>query len=429
MGTPSCGTTARGTPSLRRTRPSRSPDGELKFILHGERLRGRFALVRTGLEKGTEDWLLIRKREGAVEGWDIDDYPTSVLTGRTNDEVAAGAPGAVSPGRSLADIDLSGVASAGRATFVPPMLATAVDGPFNDPAWIYELKLDGFRTQAVVRDGRLKLWTRKRTDAATYFPDFAATAPDWIATDDAVVDGEMVALDPDGRPDFGLLQELSGMRGLGVKRRERRPAGANEEPREGTLVYHAFDLLRLDGLDLTDLPLEDRKRLLRLLLREHPAVRYVSHIDEHGIEFQAAVAAQGLEGSIAKHRRSRYQAGTRSRDWLKVKARREQELVVIGYEPGHGRAKELGSVLVATHEDDGWRFAGHVGSGIDERSRTQLRGFVEEAPLQELAGERYASLRFRPLLRATPRHPRRVRRVDGRWAPAPGRLQGPRAGA
>jgi len=356
-------------------------NGELKFILHGERLRGRFAFVRTGVEKGAEDWLLIRKREGAVEGWEIDDYPTSVLTGRTNDEVVAGAPGVVSPGRSLADIDLSGVASAGRAAFVAPMLATAVDGPFNDPDWIYELKLDGFRTQAMVRDGRLKLWTRKRTDAATYFPDFAATAPDWIASDDAIVDGEMVALDPDGRPDFGLLQELSGMRGLGVKRHERRRAGPNEEPREGTLVYHAFDLLRLDGLDLTDLPLQDRKRLLRLLLREHPAVRFVSHIEEHGIEFQAAVMAQGLEGSIAKHRRGRYQPGARSREWLKVKARREQELVVIGYEPGHGRAKELGSVLVATYEDDGWRFAGHVGSGIDERARAQLRGFVEEALL------------------------------------------------
>ena len=127
---------------------------------------------------------------------------------------------------------------------------------------------------------------------------------------------------------------------------------------------------------VTDLPLDERKRLLRLLYREHPAVRYVTHVDEHGVEFQAAVAAQGLEGSIAKHRRSRYQPGVRSREWLKVKARREQELVVIGYEPGQGRAKELGSVLVATRDGDAWRFAGHVGSGIDERARGILRGFV-----------------------------------------------------
>ncbi len=357
-------------------------NGELKLILHGKRLRGRFVIVRTGVEQGKEDWLLIRKREGAIAGWDIDEYPTSVLSGRTNEEVAAGVSGAMAPARTLADIDLADARPGGRATFVKPMLATAVDGPFNDPAWLFELKLDGYRTQAVVRGGTVKLWTRKRVDAATYFPDFAAAPPDWIAADDAIVDGEMVALDAEGRPDFGLLQELTGMRGLGAKRRERRSMAPDEVARDGTLVYHAFDLLRLDGLDLTDLALDERKRLLRLLLREHPAVRYVTHIDEHGTEFQAAIAAEGLEGSIAKHRRSRYRPGVRSREWLKVKARREQELVVIGYEPGQGRAKYLGSVLVATHEEDGWRFAGHVGSGIDERDRKTLRAFVEEAPLE-----------------------------------------------
>ena len=358
-------------------------DGELKLVLHGERLRGRFAFVRTGVENGKEDWLLIRKREGAVDGWDIDDYPTSILTGRTNEELASGVPGSVAPGLLLADIDLSSVPQAGRATFVPPMLATAVDGPFSDPDWIYELKLDGYRTQAMVRDGALKLWTRSGKDASRYFPDFTAAPPDWIAADDAIVDGEMVALDPEGRPDFSLLQDLSRMRGLAVRRGERRPAAADDGPREGTLVYHAFDLLRLDGLDLTGLPLEERKRLLRLLHREHPSVRYVTHIHEHGTEFQAAVVAQGLEGSIAKHRRSPYEPGTRSRDWLKVKARREQELVVIGYEPEQGRAKELGSVLVATHESDGWHFAGHVGSGLDERTRRQLRELVDASSLED----------------------------------------------
>ena len=356
-------------------------DGELKFVLHGQRLSGRFAFVRTGVEQGKEDWLLIRKREGAVEGWNIDDYATSVLSGRTNEEVAAGVPGVIHPGRTLADIDLSGATPAGRTTFVKPMLATAADAAFDDPDWLFELKLDGYRTQAVVRDGTMRLWTRNRKDAATYFPDFAAAPPHWIAADDAIVDGEMVALDPDGRPDFGLLQELSGMRGLGVRRRERQPADPDDEPRDGTLVYHAFDLLRLDGLDLTALPLEERKRLLRLLYREHPAVRYLTHIDEHGTTFQAAIAEQGLEGSIAKHRRSRYEPGVRSREWLKVKARREQEFVVIGYEPGQGRASELGSVLVATRDGDRWRFAGHVGSGIDERARTILRGYVDAAPL------------------------------------------------
>ena len=404
-------------------------DGELKFVLHGERLRGRFAFVRTGVEKGKEDWLLIRKREGAVEGWDIEAYSTSVLTGRTNEVVASGAPGTIAPGRTLADIDLSGAPPAGRTSFVPPMLATTVESPFSDPDWIYELKLDGYRTQAVVRDGAVKLWTRNRKDASTYFPDFAALPADWIASDDAIVDGEMVALDPDGRPDFSLLQELAGMRGLAVRRRERRPADPAdpaEEPREGTLIFHAFDLLRLDGFDLTGLPLQDRKRLLRLLYREHPSVRYVTHVDEHGTEFQAAVVAQGLEGSMAKQRRSRYEPGTRSREWLKIKARREQELVVVGYEPGRGHAKELGSVLVAMHEADGWHFAGHVGSGIDEGARQAAAHGRRRGSARRVAREGHPAVRERTLRRTTPRHSRRVRRVDAGWAPAPGYAQGDR---
>ena len=360
--------------------------GELKIVLHGERLQGRFTLVRTGSDRGREDWLLIRKREGAVEGWDIDAYPTSVLSGRTNEQVAAGVAAAIPPGRTLADVDLAGTRPAGAPAFIPPMLATPVEAAFDDPDWLFELKLDGFRVQAIVRDGEARLWTRNHKDAATYFPAFAALPPaDWIGLADAVVDGEMVALDPNGRPDFSLLQELSGTRGLGVKRRERSADATRRVAREGSLVYHAFDLLQLSDRDLTPLPLDDRKRLLRLLLREGPSVRYVRHVIGKGAAFQQAVAAQGLEGTVAKRRASRYQPGVRSRDWLKVKTRPEQELVVIGYEPGQGTHAELGSLIVATHEADGWRFAGHVGSGLDARARKQLRSLVDagavEAPV------------------------------------------------
>ncbi|MGD8486653.1 MAG: non-homologous end-joining DNA ligase, partial [Chloroflexota bacterium] len=357
-------------------------NGELKLMLHGQRLNGRFALVRTSGDRGREDWLLIRKREGAIEDWDIEEYPTSVLTGRTNDEVAAGVPAEPAPMSTLADLSLEGARRAGRPAFVEPMLAVTVDGPFDDPDWLFELKLDGYRTQAVVDDGRTRLWTRNRVDAGRYFPEFAAAAADWIGADRAVVDGEMVALDAAGRPDFGLLQELTGLRGLAVKRRERAPAATETPAREGALVYHAFDLLHLAGWDTTAMPLEARKRLLRLVLREHPSVRYVRHLIGEGVRFHSAVVAQGLEGSIGKLRHSRYEAGVRSRAWLKVKARREQELVVAGYEPGQGSHRELGSLIVATHEADGWRFAGHVGSGLDQRARRQLRALVDEDELE-----------------------------------------------
>jgi bifunctional non-homologous end joining protein LigD len=362
-------------------------DGELKFILHGERLKGRYVIVRTRKDhQAGEDWLLIHKRDADADvAWDIDDHPSSVISGRTNEEVAAGAAPRIEVGtaRSVADIDLSEASEVPMPAFVKPMLATPADRPFSDAGWLYELKLDGYRVQAVVRDGGLKLWTRNRKDAAAYFPAFAAAPPAWLGAHDAIVDGEMVALDEAGRPDFSLLQDLSGMKGLGVKRGERTTRESPRAPRRGTLVYHAFDLLHLDDWDLTRLPLEERKRLLRLVLREDPSVRYVSHVLEHGEDFQAAVRAQGLEGSIAKVRRSPYEPGKRSRSWLKVKARREQELVLVGYEPGQGSHKELGSLLVATYEGDGWRFAGHVGSGIDAPTRNLLRGILEEHPLRD----------------------------------------------
>jgi bifunctional non-homologous end joining protein LigD len=368
-------------------------DGELKFSLDGERLRGRFVLVRTHRhDQAREDWLLIHKQgEESDPYWDIRDYETSVLTGRTNEQVASGmAPGELaSRPRSTADIDLAAARHGELPAFVPPMLATAIDRAFSDPDWLFELKLDGYRVQAIVEGRVVRLRTRNGKDAATYFPAFAATPVAWLAGDRAVVDGEMVALDADGRPSFSLLQELAGLRGLSVKRGERLPRGsasaeaddddpeAHDEPR-GQLVFHAFDLLHLDGLDLLEVPLEERKRLLRLVLRDHRSVRYVSHVLEHGEDFQRAVIAQDLEGCVAKLRRSRYEPGKRVRTWLKVKARREQEVVVVGYEPGQGSHRDLGSLLVATHGADGFRFAGEVGSGMDAPTRRLLRHLLDE---------------------------------------------------
>jgi bifunctional non-homologous end joining protein LigD len=368
-------------------------EGELKFSLDGQRLHGRFVLVRTSRdERGREDWLLIHKQgEESDPYWDIRDYETSVLTGRTNEQVAAGQPpdGATGRAPSRADIDLSAAVPAELPTFIPPMLATAVDRPFSDPDWLFELKLDGYRVQAIVQGRAVRLRTRNGKDAAMYFPAFAATPATWLAGDQAVIDGEMVALDADGRPSFSLLQELAGLRGLSVKRGERRPrarSSADTSARSddesdgpgGQLVFHAFDLLHLDGLDLLGVPLEERKQLLKVVLREHPSVRYVSHVLEHGIEFQEAVKKQHLEGSLAKLRRSRYEPGKRVRTWLKIKARREQEVVVVGYEPGQGSHRDIGALLVATHEADGWRFAGEVGSGMDAPTRRLFRHLLDE---------------------------------------------------
>ncbi|HEX6128216.1 MAG TPA: non-homologous end-joining DNA ligase, partial [Candidatus Limnocylindria bacterium] len=356
--------------------------GELKFRLFGERLRGRFTIVRTdgraryGRGDDREKWLLIHKRdEATVVGWDAEDFPESVKTGRTNDEVKAGVEPrfTADPPAPEAVPDLSAARTEPMPDFLPPMLATLAEGPFDDPGWLFEIKWDGYRVQAVVRDGRTRLWTRKRVDAAAYFPDLAEER-DWIDATAAIVDGEVVALDPEGRPDFSLLQDRTGLRGLqGSARSLERdaPRPSPEERRAIPLAYMAFDLLHLDGRSLLDVPLEERKRLLRRLLRPHPVIRYASHVVGEGVAFERAAAERNLEGIVAKRRDSRYQPGRRTRDWLKIKLRHEQEAVVVGWLPGQGTHKDLGSLILAVNEDGALRHAGQVGSGLDARVRRE----------------------------------------------------------
>ncbi len=358
--------------------------GELKFAMHGEKLRGRFTLVhtggrrdRSGRKTDPDGWLLLHKRDGAaVEGWDPEEHPRSVRSGRTNDELAAGMAARfdASPPAAPTAPDLAAAREAPMPDFVPPMLATPVDAGFSAPGWLFEVKWDGYRVEAVVRDGAARLWTRNRTDAATYFPDLAGPAP-WIAAREAIVDGEVVALDAAGHPSFSLLQERTGLRGLEVatRRRSREKKPMTREERSAIpLVYWAFDLLYLDGRSLLGVPLEERKAALRRILRPHPIVRYATHVEADGEAFLDAVHEQGLEGMVAKQRDAPYEPGKRSRAWLKVKLRREQELVVAGWLEGQGTHKDLGSLVVAVHEDGRLRHAGQVGSGIDARRRRDL---------------------------------------------------------
>jgi bifunctional non-homologous end joining protein LigD len=354
-------------------------DGELKFELHGEKLKGRFTIVRTSRRPGSaatrpfeddeaEQWLLIKKRDvEAVTGWDAEQFPKSVKSGRTNDEVRDNrdAVWMSDMPAATAQIDLAGAVEAPLPGFTPPMLATLASAPFSDEDWLFEIKWDGYRIQAIVDDGKVRTYTRRGLDGATYFGDLLAP-PTWIGARQAVVDGEVVALDEDGAPDFGLLQEaISGRRGGGK--------GAKTAP----LVYQVFDLLYLDGRSLLRVQLEDRKRLLRSVLRDDRRVRFASHVVADGVAFHRAAQERNLEGIVAKLRRSRYEPGARSPAWLKIKIRPEQELVVGGYTLGEGNAKDLGALAVGVYEGDRLRFAGKVGAGFTGRTRTELRARLE----------------------------------------------------
>ena len=364
--------------------------GELKFRIHGERLRGRFTLVKTrgrvdeqGRAESGDPWLLIHKRdEYAEEGYDAESQTRSVKTGRTNDELAAGQPPrfeAPAPAPE-AELDLSAARVAPLPEFTPPMLATPGDHPFEDVSWLHEVKWDGYRIQAVVREGRARLWTRKRSDGAAYFPELAGPAP-WIDATDAVVDGEVVALGPEGSPSFSALQERTGMVGLEARTGRRRPrgkaTGAEDEAADGTrskapIAYQVFDLLYLDGESLLDVPLETRKRLLRRLLRPHPIVQFATHVIGEGSAFLDAALAGGLEGVVAKRRTSRYRPGQRSPDWVKIKARAEQDVAIVGWLPRQGSRDDLGSIIAAVQGPDGLVHAGQVGSGLGARVRREL---------------------------------------------------------
>src|SRR3954454_17891086 len=368
--------------------------GELKFELFGEKLRGRFVIVRTRNESGgKEQWLLMHKRDAAArDDWDADALPRSVKSGRTNDEVKQGLPAVWLSGApaAQAEIDLTGGRQESMPDFIPLMLATLADRPFSDPDWLFELKLDGYRIEAVVRNGSVHLWTRNKQDGARYFPHLAKAKPAWINATEAIVDGEVVALDAEGAPSFSLLQDLSGMKGFGAHRGERRWEEADADPSasaasttKGSLVYFVFDLLHYEGTSLVDVPLEERKELLRSVIRDSPGVKYLSHVTEDGEDFHRAAGDRGLEGIVAKLRRSRYETGKRSRSWLKLKIRREQELVVIGYEPGKGTHKDLGALLVAVNAGGNLQYAGEVGSGIDTRTRDALRKQLDRIAVVE----------------------------------------------
>ncbi len=240
--------------------------------------------------------------------------------------------------------------------FIPPMLATLVAAPFDGDDWQFEVKWDGFRVETVVDGGAVTMWTRGQQDAARYFGLFL-DPPTWIAARQAVVDGEVIALDEHGEPDFARLQ--GGIKAAGA-------AGGTP------FVYQAFDLLHLDGRSLLEEPLEERRRLLASVLRADPRVRLSEHVQGDGLAFFAAAQARGLEGIMAKDRRSTYLPGKRSMAWQKIKIRPEQELVVGGWTTGTGSAIDLAALLVGVYEDGALRYAGKVGAGFTAGIRAEL---------------------------------------------------------
>jgi bifunctional non-homologous end joining protein LigD len=318
--------------------------GHVHVELRGEKLRGRWHLVRTGRPgDGRAQWLLFKARdETADPAYDVvAERPESVRSGRA----AARGP----ESRAVLEAPRPAPERLLERVF-PPMLASPGGQPPRDEAdWVFELKYDGFRALAGLSAGRVALWSRNRRDLAGRFPSVAAALAR-LRVGDAVLDGEVVALDARGAPRFQRLQ------------RESAP--------DAVLV--AFDLLWLDGEDLRARALGERRDLLEsLLANAPPALRLAERLPGPVQAAFARAASRGFEGVIAKRQGSRYE-GLRSRAWLKLKAVRSQEVAVIGFTRSQSQRDEIGALLVAVADGEGFRYAGKVGTGFTARQRAAL---------------------------------------------------------
>ena len=278
-------------------------DGGLTVLLDGKRLQGLWTLVPARLGGDEKNWLIIKKRDSGARA--------------------------------------ERAAPAGYA----PMLATQCEHLPSRGGWLYEVKWDGYRAIARLEGGVAALTSRRGIDLSTRFASVARALPHALRTSDCVVDGEVCALDEQGRPSFSLMQ-----RG------------------EGSPAYYVFDLLELERQAVTAEPLEQRRaRLEELLVEGNPVVR-LSRGFEDGKALLEAVRAQDLEGVVAKRLGSPYRPGRRTMDWQKVKTRQDAEFLILGWTRGEGSREALGALVLGENADGGLRWVGNVGSGLDERS-------------------------------------------------------------
>jgi bifunctional non-homologous end joining protein LigD len=327
--------------------------GKLSLLLRGEKTKGSFALVRT---KDTKNWLLIKHKDGFVRKGDLTEQDRSVLSGATVEEMTS---------VPAYDFAAERLVPGGKRSRMPekllPMHAEVGDAVFNHADWMWEPKLDGYRALAFIDESGVRLRSRRGLELGEDFPKLVAELGRQ-AVNGMVLDGEIVAFDESGKPSFGAMQN----RGSGAER----------------AVFYAFDLLYFAGMDLRKAPYADRRRYLAQCLLPSSLVQLV-HAEEDGLALHKAAVASGFEGVIGKRKSSLYEAGKRSRNWLKVKAADTADYVVGGYTKGKGSRAALGALLVGYWEGKKLRFASHVGSGFDDKTLALTRKRLE--PLQRKA--------------------------------------------
>ncbi|HWR58387.1 MAG TPA: non-homologous end-joining DNA ligase [Thermodesulfovibrionales bacterium] len=323
--------------------------GNLKFVLAGEKLQGDFALVKAG--RDDKSWLLMKKKDRYATKEDVLKKNRSVASKRTLEEISE-AGQRKAPAQKIDRIHLVEALESEDLVNAPvkpmphgvrPMLATLVKGPFDNPDWVFEVKWDGYRAIAQIHEGKVSIHSRNLISLGKKFYPVVESLEKLCF--DAIFDGEIVVVDDQGRPDFQMLQNY-------------------QKSGRGNLVYCIFDLLYLEGHDLTKLPLLRRKDLLRRIVPTDPRIRFSEHVLEEGVAFFNAVREKGLEGLVAKYSRSAYRMGKRSRQWLKVKTQLTQEGVIAGFTAPRGGRGYFGSLVLGVYEKDELAYIGHCGGGF-----------------------------------------------------------------
>jgi len=369
-------------------------EGKLHLVLAGKKAQGEWTLVRIRGRDGEKNQWLILKTGGSAKPPSKKLEDQSVKTGRTMKQIANERDAEWQSNREEKDTSARSTLKArikaalkkkdlehgvrknetvGQATrllkglpsakpqFIEPMKARLVDEPPKHGDWLYELKFDGIRAMAIKNDGKVSVISRNGNKLDARFPEIVEAVKNQPVRE-YVIDGEVVALDEDGRSSFQLLQ------------------GLEMEGRKAPLRFYVFDLLQLDGKSLLGLPLEQRKQVLAKICENvGDPIRYSGEISGDVKSLLAEVKRRGLEGLIGKQRNSVYEPGRRSGTWIKLKCVNEQEFVIGGYTPPAGSRKYFGAILVGYYEIGKLRFAGKVGSGFTEKSLSMLhKKFREE---------------------------------------------------
>lgn len=334
--------------------------GSLKFILHGKKLKGEFALVKM---KGKQEnaWLLLKHKDKyAVEGiYNSEEHTpknSPINKWLTKNTGIAKEKKPTSNAKEPAVKKKAHVSLPGKSRklnkFIRPMLAKETEAPFNDKNWVFEIKWDGYRAISEIDGEDVLLYSRNGNTFDSSYPVLTQALKKLKIK--AILDGEIIAVDKDGRSNFQLLQYYQSF---------------SEVP----LEYRVFDLLSVNGQNTCALPLLDRKKLLKELLRKkNEHIKYSEHITEKGIAFFKASLKKDLEGIMAKKADSGYYPGVRTSEWLKIKHHKTQEAIIVGFTEPTGSRKHFGALVLGMYEGKTIKYIGHTGSGFDAKLLTEI---------------------------------------------------------